>query len=158
MGDLEDTFLTTATNKPTLWLRYIDDIFCIWPHSLSQLEFHQRINLAHPTLKFTYEVSPTSLSFLDTVITLNVKKGLPFGQFLRINRNCTLPEKYTKHRDNLKGYLTNRGYPNQLVDTAALKCSNIARNTLLTDTPKTCSLNRTPLVLTFHPPPRPSYS
>ena len=180
MGDLEDTFLTTAINKPTLWLRYIDDIFCIWPHSLSQLdEFHQHINSAHPTLKFTYEVSPTSLSFLDTVITLNegslsselytkptdthnylhytschpinVKKGLPFGQFLRINRNCTQPEKYTKHRDNLKGYLTNRGYPNKLVDTAALKCSNIARNTLLMDTPKTRSPNRTPVVLTFHP-------
>ena len=32
MRRFETQILERATNKPTVWWRYIDDVFTIWPH------------------------------------------------------------------------------------------------------------------------------
>ena len=41
LTDLENKFLQDCQYKPTLYLRYIDDIFMIWPHGANNLkEFH----------------------------------------------------------------------------------------------------------------------
>lgn len=51
---------------PTLWIRYIDDIFGIWPHSEeSLLLFRDHVNSIHPSIKVTLSFSPTSIRFLD---------------------------------------------------------------------------------------------
>ena len=38
IGQIEEAFLNDSPKKPTLWVRYIDDVFLIWPHSVE--EFH----------------------------------------------------------------------------------------------------------------------
>ena len=41
-----------------LWKRYIDDILCIWPGTREELDsFLDRLNNAHPTLRFTWSIS-----------------------------------------------------------------------------------------------------
>ncbi len=54
MDHVETKFLETQSLKPTMWYRYIDDVFSTWTHGREQLEqFLQALNLFHPTIKFT---------------------------------------------------------------------------------------------------------
>ena len=100
------------------WLRFIDDIFAIWTHgSAKLLDFNTWLNSRHNSLNFTCSHSETSVVFLDTPVKLNcglletelyikptsslsylhrtsshpthVFKSLPYGEFLRVHRNCT---------------------------------------------------------------------
>src|SRR5690606_21304810 len=69
MGRLEKSFLETQL-KPLVYLRYIDDIFIIWQHGISQLHsFIQNFNNFHPSIKFTSNISSSEINFLD----VNVK-------------------------------------------------------------------------------------
>jgi len=69
MAELEEKLLTNSPKDPILWKRYIDDILCIWPGDASELDnFVKYLNRAHPTIKFTYESSSTSVDFLDITI------------------------------------------------------------------------------------------
>ena len=75
MGDLEQNILAQSPLKPLVWWRYIDDIFMIWPHGEEKLnEFVNLLNSSHETIKFTREVSPSKINFLDiTVYCLTIK-------------------------------------------------------------------------------------
>ena len=67
MGRLERDLLQQTTQKPTTWLRFIDDIFAVWSHGEESLQiFLNEINSFHPTIKFTAEWSRESVTFLDT--------------------------------------------------------------------------------------------
>jgi hypothetical protein len=51
------------------WFRFRDDILILWLGNMDQLQaFINLANTMHPTLKFTFEYSPTSVSFLDLTI------------------------------------------------------------------------------------------
>ena len=61
--------LSKNASKPTVWKRYIDDIFSLWDISKPGNEqFIEQANSHHPTTKFTAEISETETTFLDTVI------------------------------------------------------------------------------------------
>ena len=52
-----------------MWLRYIDDIFKVWTHGEARVrEFLDFINAFHDTIKFTWECSRDTVSFLDIQI------------------------------------------------------------------------------------------
>ena len=53
--------------KLKMWLRYIDDIFAIWPHGEHLLEtFHQYLNTQNPSIQFTMERElEGNIAFLD---------------------------------------------------------------------------------------------
>ena len=52
-----------------MYKRYIDDILVIWPEPPQSLyKFVEYLNKAHPTIKFTCEVSTESIDFLDMTI------------------------------------------------------------------------------------------
>ena len=69
MAELEEELLANYPINPLLWKRYIDDILCIWPGPLSELnQFIQYLNQSHPTIKFTHESSTYSVNFLDLTI------------------------------------------------------------------------------------------
>ena len=71
MGKLENRILQTVDKTPTVWRRYIDNIFAIWPNGQECLEqFIYTINDMHSTLKFTAEWSNKSVTFLDVIIFL----------------------------------------------------------------------------------------
>ena len=133
MGDLEERLLDKYEKTPYLWVRFIDDIFAIWTHSLTELfNFRDYLNKQHNTIKFTMEHSQKRIIFLDTWVIIDqinhrlivelytkptdahnyllfssfhpkhTKRGGPYGQFLRIRRNCTTDEAYEKHSIEFK--------------------------------------------------------
>ena len=69
MAHIETTILSRTVFKPTVWKRYIDDIFSLWDISKPDIEaFIEQANLHHATIKFTSEISDTEIVFLDTVV------------------------------------------------------------------------------------------
>ena len=72
MGDLEQKILAQSPLKPQVWWCYIDDVFMIWPHGEEKLnEFVTLLNSSHETIKFTHEVSPSKINFLDVTVLLH---------------------------------------------------------------------------------------
>ena len=74
MHILETTFLSSDRAQPSLYLRYIDDIFGVWHHGLpSLLEYVEFLNSVHPSIQFTLEHTATTgtLPYLDTLIKIS---------------------------------------------------------------------------------------
>ena len=145
MDKLEQDFLNKETEKPSLWLRYIDDIFMIWEHGRESLnQWLERINNHHPTIKFTHDFSEKEAIFLDTrvkvknnTLTTNLytkptdtssylpyaschpmatKRSLPYSTMLRIERICTEEEDYEENCAKKIAYFKERGYPVKVIE------------------------------------------
>ena len=70
MARLEKRIFEISEFKPFLWLRYLDEIFCIWTHGSQRLnELFNCINSLHPTVKFTMDYSATEINFLGVTVT-----------------------------------------------------------------------------------------
>lgn len=55
--------------KPTLYLRYLDDIFLTWPHGRPALtQYISNLNGIHPKITLKSEISATAIDFLDTTV------------------------------------------------------------------------------------------
>ena len=118
MASIEQTFIDNSPLTPLFYLRFIDDIFLIWAHVSEELEqFTTRANSTHPSIKFTTEISSTSLPFLDVLVSVtetgiktslyrkptdrptylmycsfhphNIKSSIVFSQLLRLKRICS---------------------------------------------------------------------
>ena len=142
------------------WKRYTDDIFMIWEGSARDLSlFMDHLHNIQPHLRFTEHQSKTSIPFLDLLIkhedqklyttlyrkptdrnTLllyksfhprSLRDGLPFGQFLRLRRNCARKTDYFQEAEILKGKLLARGYPKRLVNRSLKRAWFNPRETLL---------------------------
>ena len=69
IGQIEETFLSGRSLKPDIWLRYINDIFMGWAHSLSAFRtFLAEINSVQERINFTAEISQHACNFLDFTI------------------------------------------------------------------------------------------
>ena len=63
--------LDNCTDKPFLYLRYIDNIFVIWQHGEDKLEkFHAYVNSIHPNIRLTLTSSAANISYLDISVSL----------------------------------------------------------------------------------------
>ena len=83
LADLEEKLLRSYDCKPSVWWRYIDDVFLIWTHGEEELQkFIDYLNASHHSIKFTAEWSKESINFLDTRV---IKKDdtLVTGQMKR---------------------------------------------------------------------------
>ena len=70
-ADLEERLFENTNFKPYVWLRYLDDIFCIWVDGHSNLkEFFEKLNSFHQTIKFTMESSDFEVNFLDVTVSI----------------------------------------------------------------------------------------
>ena len=68
---LEQEWLSeTCTQNPSLYLRYVDDIFAIFRQGIDINAFLTKINKAYPSIKFTVEEATETLPFLDVEIKL----------------------------------------------------------------------------------------
>ena len=57
--------LTTFGLTPKLWLRYVDDTFVLWPHSVHDLdEFHKQNSSIHFTIEHEKD---NKIAFLDVM-------------------------------------------------------------------------------------------
>ena len=128
------------------WVRYVDDILCIWCGSLRQLNlFLSLINSLHSSINFTLELEENhAINFLDVTIAIQNQK-LNFSIFRKpsytdhvipfnsnhhishklsafhslINRLVTIPlckENYNKELHIIKLIASNNGYPTSLID------------------------------------------
>ena len=69
MARLEDILLANCEYKLLLYLRYIDDIFSIFPYSEADLhKYMQYMNNSHPKIKFREEHFRSEVVFLDTIV------------------------------------------------------------------------------------------
>jgi hypothetical protein len=138
------------------------------------------INNFHPALQFTWEISETSVSFLDILVSINgnklvtsvfykptdshsyllfssshpnhTKRSIPSSQFLRLRRICSEDEEFQAKCLELSHVFVQRGYPTSLLDSAFSKASQILRSDTLTDhVSNVTGNNKIPLVLNYHP-------
>lgn len=71
MQKMERKLNRFSTNKPIIWIRYVDDVYCLFDIPRTKIiEFHSRINRWHKNLNFTivFELND-SLAFLDVLVT-----------------------------------------------------------------------------------------
>ena len=147
MHDLEMEFLSKEARKPTLWVRFIDDIFIIWEHGESYLDqFLTSLNKVNKHIKFTIEKSTLHVPFLDTTVFVEngelltklytkptdahlylrydschpiaCKTGIPKSQFQRLKRLHTKESDYQLASDQLSRQLEARGYPSNIIKSA----------------------------------------
>ena len=72
MSKIEEKLNRFSTNKPIMWIRYVDDIFCIFKNSQNINDFQIRINKWHSNIRFTKEIEQDEkLAFLDVLIQRN---------------------------------------------------------------------------------------
>ena len=70
MEAFEKQALETSTWQPNLWIRYVDDVFAVWPHGHQTVqEFLTHPNLQHLAIQFTMEKKEDQkVAFLDVQI------------------------------------------------------------------------------------------
>ena len=69
MTEIETQILRQSKHKPLEWIRYVDDIASLWVTTKDEvLQFIQKANPFHPTIKFTAEISEGEATFSDTTI------------------------------------------------------------------------------------------
>lgn len=148
MDDLEKKILDNQSIlKPKIWLRYVDDIFAIWPHSKEELEiFLTYINSQNNRIKFTTEEeTKNGLPFLDVLVQkkneklstslyskpthtgqyLNfkschshqIKKGIVTTMMKRINSICSNEESKKEGQRKIVEDLKKNGYPMKFIKT-----------------------------------------
>ena len=75
MEHIEHTAITTFYTPPSLWLRYVDDTFCILNKDHIN-DFHTHLNSICSHIQFTIEKEHNfSLSFLDFLVKRNSHNG-----------------------------------------------------------------------------------
>ena len=77
MGKFERNFIYPCLQTfANFYCQFIDDIFLLWKGSETQLvDFITRLNSRHPTIKFDFKYSQSSIEFLDTKIYKNKEKN-----------------------------------------------------------------------------------
>ena len=165
--------------KPDLYGRYIDD--CIGAISSSREELNRfitSVNYFHPALKYTWEISETSLAFLDIKVSISgnglgtsvhykptdshsyllhssshpshVKNSIPYSQFLRLRRLCSDESDFSKKSKEMCQFFEKRGYPASVIQAAHHRAQQIDRQSALQTSQKEKN-DRIPFTLTFHP-------
>ena len=158
-GALENYFQLTGF-KPWVWWRFIDDIFFIWEHGEESLiSFVDYLNSIHPTLKFTTKYSRNQIEFLDVMVfkegcsirtdlfvketdthqylhftschTYHTKSGIPYGQALRLRRIISDDNDFEVRCRQLKKWLLDRGFNENLVNTQISRAKSKTREELL---------------------------
>ena len=180
MHKFEQDFLSTQSLKPSLYLRYIDDIFIIWQHGEEALvRFHNSINSFLPTIRLDLNFSTQSVTFLDTKVSIkgdklvtslhrkptdtgqllhsssfhpqHTKKAIPYGQALRIHRICSDPSDRDSHLQTLEKSLINSGYNREIVRRQFDRAISLQRSELLVHSHIPPESERVPFVTQYFP-------
>ena len=144
-----------------VWKRYVDYIFFIWQHGTDKLEkFVQHLNNCYQTIRFTLEISPSKVNFLDITVfkdtnnklqtTLYCKpadshnyllyssqhprhllNGIPYAQFLRVKHICSDNCDFRKNCSMFATHFACRGYPLHILEKALQKAELADRETLI---------------------------
>ncbi|CAJ0929717.1 unnamed protein product [Ranitomeya imitator] len=158
------------------WLRYIDDVFCLWTGPQNSLDtFTNYLNTIRDELQFTLNYDNTQISFLDTLVmrgpngTLNtdlfvkptdsnsllhyhschptsIKHSLPRSQFKSVARIVSDPELLPARLDDMSLKFETRHYTRNLLDRAKVLALNPSPRPIASTKPE-----RVPFIHTHHP-------
>ena len=86
--------LGSASIKPSMWLRNVDDTFILWPHQEEVQILINHVNSIFPSIQFTIEKEQDNkLSFLDVLINSHRAWILHIGVYRKPN----FTEQYNFH-------------------------------------------------------------
>ena len=72
----EESAFVKCRHLPSLYLRYLDDIFGIWEGDMESFkEFLEVLNTHHPAIKITHNIQRETLEFLDTQVFFTSSLG-----------------------------------------------------------------------------------
>ena len=168
MDQVESKFLKTQTHQPLVRFRYKDDILFIWTHRRGKLEqflvdlnkFHLLIKLTHHSTRKNVTVLDVDITFLNgKVITdlhikatdhhqylhytsshpYHTKRSIVHSEALRFSWICLFEQDFERHRNQMKLWFLNRGYPKWLIDKEVEKvkfpCTSRKRDTKMKGIP-----------------------
>ena len=146
MGEFEEKHIYPTIGKDCLYYgRYIDDILLIYKGSEREFKtFAEQLNTKHPSIKFDYEISKTSIPFLGTRIYIDdnrqlqttlftkptdthnylhyksahprhLKNSLPYSQALRLRRICTKDDELSSNCKQMEENFLRRGYHKEIL-------------------------------------------
>lgn len=147
----------------TRWSRFIGDVFFVWNDGHENLkQFLEWINLCDDNIHFTYTISTQQVEYLDIIIkeesgllTVDLfvkptarntllhyesyhptiqKNSIPFGEFLRVRRNCTNIRDFDIKAETMKKKFLMRGYPKKVIRDSYKRARFYDRQHLLTKT------------------------
>lgn len=124
----------------------------------SLIAFVEWCNTMYSTIKFTHQANAHAIKYLNTIVskTINnclaiktfskkadrnsylqyesyhpphLRNNLPYGQFLRMQCNCTLPQDYKSEGQSLSRQLQNKGYLAEIFSKARERADHIERET-----------------------------
>ena len=88
---------------PSTWWRYIDDVFAIWPHGEEQLvEFLDKMNQFHPSIKFMAKSSAKPVLFLDMKVTVENEICLTTDLYVKLTDTHQYLHKDSCHPGHCK--------------------------------------------------------
>ena len=86
----ESTALTTTSNPPKVWERFVDDVFLIIK-KYSLEGFFKHVNSLHDQIKFTMETETDSrLPFLDTLIKQNDDGSISILLYIKAHKRINI--------------------------------------------------------------------
>ena len=159
MGYLKETFLDSCKLRPLVWWRFLDDVFMIWLHSEEGIDsFLASLNSFHWNIKYTWEIGYVRISFLDVLVTFfngavytdvyskpkdghqylnyeschppHIKRGINYGQALRLKRICNSWETFERQLSDLRGFLVRKGYNSDFVESQFSRLRSLNRSML----------------------------
>ena len=117
------------------------------------------VNSFHPALKYTWEISETSLAFLDIKVSIrgnvlctsvhykptdshsyllyssshpsHVKNSIPYSQFLRLRRLCSDDSDFSSKSEEMCQFFEKRGYPVSVVKAGHHRAQQFDRQSSL---------------------------
>ena len=130
----------------------------------------------HPALKFTWEISQTSVTFLDIKISVQdnnlatsvhykptdshsyllyssshqSQDSIPYFQFLRLRRFCSDDSDFNSRCDEMSNFFSERGYLDNILSKALNRVQNVDRESA-SEPSASNNEERIPFTLTFHP-------
>ena len=180
VGYLEEKMFSEYIGPvPDLYKRYIDDVFGVSSDSEQELKsFIDYVSSYHPAIKYTFNITQDSLSFLDIKCHIqdgqistsvfykptdahcylnyeschpqSCKNAIPKSQFLRLRRICSDDQDFRAQSDKMKSFFVKRGYPRKVLDRAFTSVSRVNRSETMEKRVRNTK-DRVPLVLTYHP-------
>lgn len=105
MHDLETRILETSSDRPSMWVRYIDDVFGVWQHGLASLDlFHEFVNNQHPLITFSIDHSKESPSipFLDVSVEIAQDGSIRTELYIKPTHSGILPNYDSAHPQSTK--------------------------------------------------------
>ena len=121
LGHLEkQLFEGNPVNKdyPIFYIRYVDDVFCVFRKTSDYKIFLDKLNSLHANLQFTYEFGGNNMPFLDTRVRLS-----PEGVDSTVFRKSTNTDVVLNY-DAVAPISWKRGLVKCLLHRAKVVCSN----------------------------------